>query len=175
MIKYIINFGVYTMAMAGMLIAAVMVYKKSMTFNSGRKSNLKIDDKIALNARKSLYVVNAGGERFLIAGDMDNTSLIAKLGQNESAPFADTNPAPTTNPIKFADELLKQKEIKKPFISETDRQIKLKTFAKEFTTVQSDLNKAFNKVSGGTDKYLDIKNIRKKPVMKELVKKLAQL
>ena len=164
------------MAMVGMLIIAVAVYKKSMSINSGKKNTLKIDDKIALNARKSLYVVNAGGERFLIAGDMDNTSLIAKLGQSQPAPMPAAIPPVTTNPIKFADELSRQAEIKKPLINEQENKIKLKTFANEFVKTQSAIDKAFNNVTPiNTGKYLDVKNIRKKPVMKELAKKLAQL
>ena len=87
------NFGVYTMAMIGIMVVALLVYKKSTTITSNETS-LKIDDKIALNARKSLYVVNAGGERFLIAGDIDNTSLIARLGAEN---VKEVSPTTTTS------------------------------------------------------------------------------
>ena len=66
MTGYIVNFGVYTMAMIGIIVIAMLVYKKSSEFGTTNKNSLKIDDKIALNARKSLYVVNANGERFLV-------------------------------------------------------------------------------------------------------------
>jgi len=173
MTGYMINFGVYTMAMVGIIAAALLVYKKSTIMNSGSKSNLKIDDRIALNARKSLYVVNAGGERFLIAGDLDNTSLIAKLGQNDTL-----EPKTVTNPIRFEKELPDLTEIteKKPFVSRETKTVKLPEFKTEFSEAQKSLDKAFEK--GSTvqfDKYLDIKRIRKKPVMKELARKLAEI
>jgi len=172
MISYMINFGVYTMAMVGLLAGAVVIYKKSTGFNSAKKSTLKIDDKIALNARKSLYVVNAGGERFLIAGDIDNTSLIAKLGQTGS----NETVAPVTNPVNFADELSRQAKEFKPFISREEQPVKLREFKTEVSDADKSLNKAFdNVVTINTEKYLDVKNIRKKPVMKELARKLAQI
>ena len=38
---------------------------------------------LRLNQRKSLYVINYQGERFLIAGDSDSTTLISKLNTQE--------------------------------------------------------------------------------------------
>jgi hypothetical protein len=37
---------------------------------------------MSLNPRKTLHVVRAGNEKFLIAGDVDRTSLISKLHTN---------------------------------------------------------------------------------------------
>jgi ssDNA-binding replication factor A large subunit len=42
---------------------------------------LSIEETMNINPRKSLMIVKAGDERFLIASDTDKTSLIAKLGE----------------------------------------------------------------------------------------------
>ena len=80
MTGYLINFMVYTMAMVGVIMIALFVFK---TFSFGgfskKSSNLTIKDTMKLSQRKSLYVIEASGEKFLIAADMDRTSLIAKL------------------------------------------------------------------------------------------------
>lgn len=173
MISYIVNFGVYTMAMIGIIAAALFIYKKSVNLNIGQKSNLKIDDKIALNARKSLYVVNAGGEKFLIAGDVDNTSLIAKLGQND-----DAMAKAFSNPIKLdrtIGENLSQME-RKSFVSNESETIKLSNFKTELSELQKSAdNESKTTAPIRFEKYLDVKKIRQKPVMKELARKLAEI
>ncbi len=80
---YIANFTVYTMAMLGLICFALFVYKKFLISNTGKNSNfLGIEECISLAPRKTLYVVRAGNERFLIASDVDKTSLISKLDTN---------------------------------------------------------------------------------------------
>lgn len=77
---YLTNFIVYTLAMVGVIMLAVIVFKLSTT--TGTKSsakNLKVLDTLALAPRKTLYIVSAGEEKFLIAGDADRTTLISKL------------------------------------------------------------------------------------------------
>ena len=52
----------------------------------------------------------------------------------------------------------------------------LPKFETEFSDAQKSLDNAFEKVNYSRNgKYLDIKSIRKKPVMKELARKLAQI
>ncbi len=78
---YLINFIVYTAAMVGVIYAAIFVYKKS-TEGLGKNSKSKflgVEETINLAPRKTLYVVRAGNERFLVAGDIDKTTLISKL------------------------------------------------------------------------------------------------
>ena len=84
--SYILNFGVYTMAMCGLIFFALFVYKKFSSGNFGiRSSNfLNIEDTLALAPRKMLYVIRAGKERFLVASDTDKTSLISKLEDNNN-------------------------------------------------------------------------------------------
>lgn len=81
---YMANFTVYTMAMTGLICFAVFVYKKITdgTFKSGSGKFLSVEESMSLSPRKTLHVVKAGNEKFLIASDIDRTTLIAKLGQN---------------------------------------------------------------------------------------------
>lgn len=81
---YIIHFTVYTMAMIGLICFAVFVYKK-FTDGSMRGDNTKflsVEDSMSLSPRKTLHVVRAGNEKFLIASDVDRTTLISKLDGN---------------------------------------------------------------------------------------------
>ena len=82
---YLSHFAVYTLAMLSVIGIALFVYKKFNMVNfSSRKSNLlRVEDVLSLSPRKTLYVINANGEKFLIAGDLDRTTLISKLEQKE--------------------------------------------------------------------------------------------
>lgn len=82
---YITNFIVYTLAMVGVIVTALLIFKNATTVGGGRHSKyLKIIDSISLGQRKNLYIVSTGKEEFLIAGDVNNTCLISKLeGVNE--------------------------------------------------------------------------------------------
>ncbi len=80
---YLANFAIYTMAMIGLIFFALMVYKKFSGFGDIKPSKsrmLGVEETISIAPRKTLYVVRAGNERFLIAGDVDKTTLISKLG-----------------------------------------------------------------------------------------------
>ena len=88
MTGYLVNFAIYTMAMLGLIFFALMVYKKfavgSNFSKTSKNSNLSIEETMIIGPRKTLYVVKAGEERFLIAGDVDKTTLISKLDSNTS-------------------------------------------------------------------------------------------
>ena len=81
---YIANFTVYTLAMLGLIFFALFMYKKFFCGTAfGNKSGfLGVEESISLAPRKQLYVVRAGKERFLVASDVNNTNLIAKLDDN---------------------------------------------------------------------------------------------
>jgi flagellar biogenesis protein FliO len=81
MTGYLMNFLVYTSAMVGIIFAAVFIYKKAMCPAASRSEFLGVEDSISLAPRKTLYVVRAGNERFLVASDVDKTSLISKLDE----------------------------------------------------------------------------------------------
>lgn len=83
---YLGNFIVYTLAMVGVIVVALLVVKNSTSFGSGAKSKyLKVLDSMSLGPRKTLYIVSTGREKFLIAGDADRTNLISKLESSEDA------------------------------------------------------------------------------------------
>lgn len=78
---YIVSFSVYTMAMIGLICFALFVYKKfsSSGITSKRNGLLKVEDAMSLSPRKTLFIVKAGSEKFLIAADVDRTTLISRL------------------------------------------------------------------------------------------------
>ena len=77
---YLTNFIVYTLAMVGIIMLAVFVFKTTTSVSTkGGSKFLKVHDTLSLGPRKTLYIVSAGEEKFLIAGDIDKTSLISKL------------------------------------------------------------------------------------------------
>lgn len=83
MVSYLANFLIYTLAMIGVMFTALFVFKKfSVKYLSKKSAMLAVEDSMNLSARKTLYVVKAQNERFLIAADLDRTSLIAKLDDN---------------------------------------------------------------------------------------------
>ncbi len=82
---YISNFIVYFLAMIGIIILALYVYKKFSisSFSTRRNNSLKIEDTLSLSPRKTLFVIRDGNERFLIAADLERTTLISKLEDRE--------------------------------------------------------------------------------------------
>lgn len=82
---YLTNFIVYTLAMVGVIMLAVLIFKTSTSAGVKASSKyLKVHDTLSLGPRKTLYIVSAGNEKFLIAGDVDKTTLISKLGEREN-------------------------------------------------------------------------------------------
>ena len=86
MTGYLANFTIYTMAMIGLICFAVFVYKKITEggFHSANTKFLGIEESLTISPRKTLHVVRAGNEKFLIASDAEHTSLISKLNTNET-------------------------------------------------------------------------------------------
>ena len=83
---YLTNFIVYMLAMVGVLVVAMLVFKHTAggcAKNSAGKC-LKVLDTLSIGPRKTLYIVSAGDEKFLIAGDTERTSLISKLNPRGS-------------------------------------------------------------------------------------------
>ena len=71
--------------MIGIIILALYVYKKFSisSFSTRRNNSLKIEDTLSLSPRKTLFVIRDGNERFLIAADLERTTLISKLEDRE--------------------------------------------------------------------------------------------
>lgn len=87
MAGYIVNFSIYTLAMVGIIFAALFLFKGVMSGKgfAGKSDFLNVEETLNISPRKTIYVVKAGTERFLIAGDTERTSLIAKLGVSDEA------------------------------------------------------------------------------------------
>ena len=93
---YLANFIVYTLAMVGVIVFALLIFKNACGSNTKSKSKiLKIHDTLSLGPRKTLYIVSAGDEKFLIAGDVDKTSLISKLNPDNEKSLNTINELPT--------------------------------------------------------------------------------
>lgn len=84
--SYLANFAIYTLAMIGFIVLALFIYKKSVYTNSNTKNKgfLQIETSLRLSATKTVYVIKAGKEKFLIAGDASNTTMLAKLENNQT-------------------------------------------------------------------------------------------
>ena len=77
---YITNFIVYTLAMVGVIVVALLVCKNATSFGGSKTSKfLKIIDSISIGQRKNLFIVSTGKEQFLVAGDVNTTCLISKI------------------------------------------------------------------------------------------------
>ena len=100
---YITNFIVYTLAMVGVIVFALLIFKNATTIGGGKSSKyLKVIDTISLGQRKNLYIVSTGKEQFLIAGDVNSTCLISKLDScvNENIVNSQTKNSDLLNNIK---------------------------------------------------------------------------
>ena len=82
---YLVQFTAYTFAMIGFIAMALFVYKKAMYSNSTSKNKdfLAVENSLRLSATKTVYVIKAGNEKFLIAGDSANTTMLAKLDNDD--------------------------------------------------------------------------------------------
>lgn len=84
---YLVNFTAYTLAMVGIICLCLLVYKKSF-IDIGDKAKpdfLRVENSLNLSARKTIYVIKAGDEKFLVASDVDKTTFLAKLGEKQQA------------------------------------------------------------------------------------------
>ena len=101
---YLANFMVYTLAMVGVIVVALLIFKSATSggITGGKSKYLKIIDTLNLAPRKTLYIVSTGREKFLIAGDVDKTSLISKLETSEDS--ASTSISGATSREEFSKE-----------------------------------------------------------------------
>ena len=85
MTHFLIKMIFYTSGVVGILLIAYVVAKN---FLSGgmllqkKKGNLEIEESLAISPRKTLHIVKAFNEKFLVASDATSTTLLAKLNTN---------------------------------------------------------------------------------------------
>ncbi|MDD3437010.1 MAG: hypothetical protein PHC64_07670 [Candidatus Gastranaerophilales bacterium] len=135
MTGYLISFSVYTLAMVGIIFVALFVFK---TFSnkcfSKKSAMLNIEDSLNLSSRKTLHVINAHGEKFLIAADLDRTSLISKLNvqsekeilsrKDKSEELKSFDGIESINDFMTLIDCQKQKTGKQPMMRELARKLK---------------------------------------------------
>ena len=143
MTGYLVNFAVYTMAMIGAILLCFVIYKKTVIdskFSQTDKSNLEVENALNLSQRKTLYVIKAGEEKFLIAADAERTSFLAKLNSNYtdnidiSEPLSCTvdvepvnlNPRTRQNtPVDYSEVMKSVNKNKKPMMREIIRKLNI--------------------------------------------------
>lgn len=81
---YIVNFATYVLAMIGFIVLVLFVYKKAMytPTNAKNRQYLNVENILKLSPTKTIYIIKAGTERFLVAGDNTTTTMLAKLDEN---------------------------------------------------------------------------------------------
>lgn len=87
MSEYITGFAVYTFAIIGVILLAFVIAKKSMmSYGMSGKRDIFLDVEQSLNIapRKTVQVVRAGNEKFLIALDPERTTFLTKLSSENS-------------------------------------------------------------------------------------------
>ena len=108
MTGYLSGFVFYTLAITGVLLLAMVVFKKALNFNnfkSSEKSMLKVEESLSIGFKKDLYIVKAGDEKFLIASDAERTTFLTKLAiENVENIDYENNQQEKTLPKKSFDE-----------------------------------------------------------------------
>ena len=79
--SYLLHFVAYTFAMIGFIVMILFVYKKTAYPGNVQKNKdfLCVENSLKLSATKTVYVIKAGNEKFLVAGDTATTTMLAKL------------------------------------------------------------------------------------------------
>lgn len=97
MFGYLTGFCVYTFAMIGIILVGFVVAKRCMYGNSSAKNRdkfLEVETSLVIEPKKTIYVLKAGNEKFLIASDMEKTSFLTKLdSENTALPTKDREEA----------------------------------------------------------------------------------
>ena len=120
MSAYLVHFLVYALAMVGMIGLCMFVFKKTMISRpfSQKDSGFCVENTLNLSQRKTLYIVKAGNERFLIAADAERTSFLAKLDENEKKSPSGQIPHRETAAIDYSEVLPGLNIGKKPVLRE---------------------------------------------------------
>lgn len=185
---YLINFIVYSMAMVGLLFVCLMVYKKTLVNAKCTKNNneLSIENALNLNARKTLYVVRAGNEKFLIASDTERTTFLSKLNDGEKLATIEVEPLPQVRPAVAP--------AKAGFKQAIDEEAQAQSFIEHVQPMPENIRPAMpqsaltqeteatSQNTAGRTQGVDYSevmkilegNTDKKPVMKEILRKLDE-
>lgn len=184
---YLVNFIVYSMAMAGLLFVCLCIYKKTMLNTKCMKKNdeLAIENALSLSQRKTLYVIKAGNEKFLIAADTERTTFLAKLDEKSTIAMGsgvtymerqqNKNPEQgITYMEQFQGKNTENNEQAVPIISQMQQVLQKcgvkQQVEKEKETIIDVKRVDYSEVMSNLRKN----SAKNKPVMKEMIRKLAQ-
>lgn len=82
MFNYITGFSVYTLAMIGIIALAFFIMKKCSFQAKRAKSRnnfLELETSLPIQPRKTVHIIRAGNERFLVAADAERTTFLTKI------------------------------------------------------------------------------------------------
>ena len=85
MTQYLFKFIFYTSGVIGILLIGYVVAKNFLAGGlvlNRKRGNLEIEESLSVSPRKTLHIVRAFDEKFLVASDATSTTLIAKLNSN---------------------------------------------------------------------------------------------
>lgn len=86
MFNYITGFSVYTLAMIGIIALAFVIMKKcsyQVKKAKSRNNFLELETSLPIQPRKTVHVIRAGNEKFLLAADTERTTFLTKLDTNQ--------------------------------------------------------------------------------------------
>ena len=190
---YLANFMVYTLAMVGVIVVALLIFKSATSggITGGKSKYLKIIDTLNLAPRKTLYIVSTGREKFLIAGDVDKTSLISKLetGEDNNAEINRMNynvPYETFNDSELNNKnLMSAKGLDFANLTPSPRErggVRVNPIEKNLNSAPMTFQETMSKLKkpsfmdksdiGIKSSLLNSENLHKKSVMRNLVEKM---
>ena len=100
MFGYLTGFCVYTFAMIGIILVGFVVAKRCMYGNTSAKNKdkfLEVENSLVIEPKKTIYVLKAGNEKFLIASDMERTSFLTKLDSSNDSLSATMREVPSAD------------------------------------------------------------------------------
>ena len=76
--SYLLHFIAYTFAMLGFIVMVLFIYKKAMYAGDSCKNKnfLSVESSLKISPTKTVYVIKAGKEKFLINTEEDYENLI---------------------------------------------------------------------------------------------------
>ena len=176
--SYILNFTVYTMAMCGLIFFALFVYKKFAAGSFGSKNSnfLNVEDTLSIGPRKTLMVVRAGSEKFLIVSDADKTNLISKLQADESVNFETHLQKTHTIPQKIAPQSVqnnyRKSQTNSAEFQTSNYQNTTSQAAREDFQYRQDEKTTFIGIDDLPDKKIKSKKNQSKDVLKSMVSRI---
>lgn len=172
---YVVNFTVYTMAMLGLICFAVFVYKKVMEggFHKKTADFLSVEETMSLTPRKTLHIIRAGNERFLIASDIDKTTLISKLS-DDNIPIQKSFER-FMNTEKDTDNHINSIYPIEDILSENTQEVNIPIQLEALSSATKTLSRQSKNSLDSREPKQNYKNNQSQALMQEMAKKINEL